>query len=83
MTLAKEEQLKQLIDFAESLEKRANEVQKYQEYEIMKEGEFKGKIRHANSITQWCAILQGVVFLALGTWQILSLRKYFVRRGLA
>ena len=82
-TLAKEEQFKQLTEFADILEKRAHDVEKYQEYEIEQEGDFKDKIEHANSITLWCAIVQGIVFIALGSWQILSLRKYFVKRGIA
>ena len=83
MPAAKDDQLKQLTQYAEMLEKRAKDVEKYQNYEIVKEGEFKQKIAHANSITQWCAIIQGAVFIALGSWQILSLRKYFVKRGIA
>ncbi len=82
-TIAKEAQITQLTQYAETLEKRAKDVLKYQEYEIVREGQFKDKISHANSITRWCAILQAIVFIALGSWQIWSLRKYFIKRGIA
>ena len=79
----KEEQIQLLALHAEMLEKRVHDVIKYQEYEIMREGQFKDKIAHANGITQWCAIIQGIVFIALGGWQIWSLRAYFIKRGIA
>ena len=83
VTLAKDEHLQQLGKFADVLGQRTKDIEKYQDYEIVKEGEFKDKIEHANSITQWCAIVQTIVFVTLGGWQINTLRNYFVKRGLA
>lgn len=81
--MAKDEHLQQLGKFADVLQQRTKEIEKYQDYEIVKEGEFKDKIAQANSITQWCVIVQTIVFVTLGGWQINTLKNYFVKRGLA
>ena len=80
-TLAKDEHLQQLGMFAEALQRRTKDIEKYQSFEIVREGEFKDKIAQANSITQWCAIIQLIVFVGLGSWQIYTLRNYFIKRG--
>eukprot|EP00826_Nyctotherus_ovalis_P046712 TRINITY_DN5312_c0_g2_i14.p1 TRINITY_DN5312_c0_g2~~TRINITY_DN5312_c0_g2_i14.p1 ORF type:complete len:217 (-),score=37.72 TRINITY_DN5312_c0_g2_i14:94-744(-) len=82
-TAAKEETLKKFTDHASVLERRVKDVEKYQEYEILREKVFKDKIEHANKITRWCAVVQGIVFVILAVWQIYSLRKYFAKRGIA
>ena len=78
-----DEHLDHLSTYSEALTEKAKELGKYQEYEIDKEGEFKDTISKTNSIIQWCAIVQTVVFCILGIWQIFSLRRFFAKRGLA
>ena len=72
-----------LMSYSDVLTNKARDLGKYQEYEITKEGEFKNTIEHTNSIIQWCAIIQTVVFCVLGAWQIWALRRFFVKRGIA
>jgi len=79
----KDEHVSHLMEYSEVLTSKANELGKFQDYEITKEGEFKDTIERANSIIQWCAIIQTIVFCALGAWQIWSLRKFFIKRGIA
>ena len=72
-----------LSNYSDALTEKARELGKYQEYEIEKEGDFKDAVSSTNSIIQWCAIVQTLVFCVLGVWQILSLRRFFAKRGLA
>eukprot|EP00826_Nyctotherus_ovalis_P045332 TRINITY_DN5007_c0_g2_i2.p1 TRINITY_DN5007_c0_g2~~TRINITY_DN5007_c0_g2_i2.p1 ORF type:complete len:133 (+),score=24.42 TRINITY_DN5007_c0_g2_i2:71-469(+) len=78
-----EEKLNELSIFSKYLEARANELGLYQEYEIEKAGEFKNIVELTNNTIQWCAIVQTIVFCGLGLWQIISLRSFFSKRGLA
>lgn len=79
----KDEHLVHLSGYSDILSNKAKELGKYQSYEITKEGEFKDTIESTNSIIQWCAIAQTVVFCVLGCWQIWSLRRFFIKRGIA
>eukprot|EP00826_Nyctotherus_ovalis_P046201 TRINITY_DN5194_c0_g2_i1.p1 TRINITY_DN5194_c0_g2~~TRINITY_DN5194_c0_g2_i1.p1 ORF type:complete len:102 (-),score=19.87 TRINITY_DN5194_c0_g2_i1:150-455(-) len=78
-----DEHLNHLSNYSDVLTEKAKDLGKYQEYEIEKEGDFKDAISNTNSTIQWCAIIQTLVFCILGTWQILSLRRFFTKRGLA
>ncbi len=82
-TMAEEEHIGHLDEYARVLRVKAVDIAKYQEYEITKEGEFKDVIEHTNAIIQWCAIIQTLIFCILGMWQIWSLRKFFIKRGMA
>ena len=59
-----------------------NDLKSYQENEIEKEGKFKNTMERTNSIIQWCAIGQAVIFCIIGIYQIFALRKFFAKRGL-
>jgi len=78
-----DEHIGHLSGYSEILTNKVKELSRYQEYEIKKEGEFKDTIEKTNSIIQWCAIVQTIVFCGLGAWQIWSLRRFFVKRGIA
>ena len=83
MTNAEDEHIIHLQQLSELVQHQAVELGKYQEYEITKEGEFKDTIEMTNSIIQWCAIVQTLAFCILGTWQIWSLRTFFIKKGIA
>lgn len=78
-----DEHFAHLSSFSEILTSKAKDLGKSQEYEIEKEGEFKDTISKTNSMIQWCAIVQAIVFCILGVWQIISLRRFFAKRGLS
>eukprot|EP00826_Nyctotherus_ovalis_P063861 TRINITY_DN9364_c0_g2_i2.p1 TRINITY_DN9364_c0_g2~~TRINITY_DN9364_c0_g2_i2.p1 ORF type:complete len:223 (-),score=70.60 TRINITY_DN9364_c0_g2_i2:136-804(-) len=78
-----DDHLLHLANYSEVLTGKAKDLGKSQDYEIEKEGEFKDTISKTNSMIQWCAIIQAVVFCILGAWQIISLRRFFAKRGLA
>jgi len=81
--ITEDERFARLATYSEALTEKAKDLGRSQEYEIEKQGEFKDTISKTNSMIQWCAIIQTVVFCILGIWQIVSLRKFFAKRGLA
>ncbi len=81
-TAAQEDHMTHLNSYTEILQLKAKDLARYQAHEIEKEGEFKDVIEQTNNIIQWCAMIETIVFVVIGLWQIWSLRQFFIKRNL-
>eukprot|EP00826_Nyctotherus_ovalis_P012244 TRINITY_DN13219_c0_g3_i5.p1 TRINITY_DN13219_c0_g3~~TRINITY_DN13219_c0_g3_i5.p1 ORF type:complete len:117 (+),score=13.70 TRINITY_DN13219_c0_g3_i5:514-864(+) len=71
-----------LAQYSEMLTQRLEEVAKSQMEEIIKEVNFRDTVNSTNNMIQWCVIVQTLVFCILGAWQIYSVRRFFLKRGI-
>ncbi len=69
-----------LAGYCETLAKKAEEIGKYQKYEMEKQHKEKEKAESADRIVGWCVITQAVVVCALGAWQVWTLRRRLIAR---
>lgn len=80
--LASKEQVGHLSSIATVLNERLTEIIKEQEYARQKEAIFKDESEEVNSRILYFTILQTGIILVSGTWQIVSLKAFFVSRKL-
>jgi p24 family protein alpha len=80
--LASKEQLGHLEEIVNNLNERLTEVIKQQEYSREKEAMFKDESEDINSKIMLFTIIQTLVILVSGLWQIWSLRRFFISRKL-
>ena len=71
-----------LVQYSDILAERLKEIISKQIKEIENEVKFRDTVKSTNDTIQWCVIIQTLVFCILGAWQIYSVRKFFVRRGI-
>ena len=80
--LASKVQIDHLEEIVKSAIDRLDEVIKQQEYSREKEAGFKDESEEINSRIIFFTVLQTLIILVSGLWQILSLRKFFIARKL-
>ena len=78
--MAGEEDLATLEMRLSNINRKAEEIVKFQEYNSKRAGQYQSKQESVNSKVIWFTIGQAVLVLLVGVWQIWNLRKFFVRK---
>ena len=80
--LASKEQLGHLEEIVTNLNERLGDIIKQQEYSREKEALFKDESEEINSRIMLFTVVQTIIILVSGLWQIWSLRNFFISRKL-
>ncbi|NXO64968.1 TMD11 protein, partial [Phainopepla nitens] len=76
------EKVNEVSDRLENLIEQINHVMKQQDYEREREEKFRKTSEATNSNILWWAIVQTLILLSVGIWQIKSLRDFFIAKKL-
>ena len=81
--LAKQEHLTAIEVEVRKLNDKIKQIRGEQDYQTQREKEFRDTSEATNSAVLWWSIIQTVLLLAAGVWQLTMLKKFFKSKKLA
>jgi len=81
--LAKQEHLSAIEVEVRKLNDRVRAIRAEQDYQKSREEEFRNTSESTNSRVMWWSVIQTLVLVASGVWQIFSLKGFFKQKKLA